>query len=429
MPADTLLPLWTALPFCALLLAIASVPLLSAAWWHRHYPKACLALGAPTVAMLLLRGGEWPGRYVHVLQEYVSFIVLLGALFTIAGGVLLRGHLVGTPFANTALLATGTVLASFVGTTGASMLLIRTVLQANRRRKRSTHVVVFFIFLVSNIGGCLTPLGDPPLFLGYLQGVPFAWTLNLAGAWAGVSGALLALFFLIDYALYRGEKGAQADEAEGLRDPLDLDGWVNLALLGGIVGIILLSGRGHWPWGVQEGAMLALAALSWKSTPRRVREANAFSFAPMQEVAILFAGIFATMAPALILLESAPSRWPAVRITEPWQFFWATGALSGVLDNAPTYLSFAVLAKGVLGVTGDGLGGLLAAPGGEGLLKAISLGAVFMGAMTYIGNGPNFMVKAIAERSGMAMPSFTGYLKWSVGILVPVFLVAGAAMF
>lgn len=422
MMAGLTLPLWTLLPFGGLLLAIALAPLVAPSWWHRRFPWVSLAFGLPTVLFLLFQGEPWGGRYLHTLHEYLSFIILLGSLFVISGGVLLRGHLVGTPFVNTTLLSVGTLLASVVGTTGASMLLIRPVLQANRRRASRVHIVVFFIFLVSNIGGCLTPLGDPPLYLGYLKGVPFAWTLGLAGPWAALSGVLLVAFFLVDYVLYRREKGVHADEAEGLRDPLDLDGWVNLALLGGVVLTIYLSGRQHWPHGIQEAILLALAVLSWRLTPERVHHANAFNFHPIREVAILFAGIFAAMVPALAILEAAPQRWPGLRITEPWQFFWATGTLSSFLDNAPTYLSFTALASGLHGVDAGDLSRLLATGAGERLLAAISLGAVFMGAMTYIGNGPNFMVKAIAEEAGVRMPSFFGYLGWSCAALLPLFL-------
>jgi Na+/H+ antiporter NhaD/arsenite permease-like protein len=428
------LPFWTLLPFGGLLLSIAALPTRHAAWWRRGYPWVSLGFGLPTLLYFLLLSQGWGPRYLHTLQEYVSFIVLLGSLFVISGGILLAGHLAGSPAVNTALLALGTVLASVVGTTGASLLLIRPLLQANRRRRTRAHLVVFFIFLVSNIGGCLTPLGDPPLFLGYLRGVPFAWTLGLAGPWALVSAALLAVFFAVDSGCFRSERGTFSGEAAGLWDPLRLEGVWNLLPLAGIVATVYLSGRYGWherAYGVQEGVMLILAGLSWALTRRRIHEANRFNVHPIAEVAILFAGIFATMVPALAILEALPARWPGIHLSEPWQYFWATGLLSGFLDNAPTYLSFTALAAGAQGVDAGHLGNLLAAGNGLGerLLAAISLGAVFMGAMTYIGNGPNFMVKAIAEEEGVAMPSFLGYLGWSCGILLPLFVLLSLVVF
>ena len=393
--------------------------MINAAWWRRRYAWVSLGLGAPTASYFLLQGG-WEEAYLRTLQDYASFITLLGALFVISGGVLLRGHLVGSPFSNTVLLALGAVLASLVGTTGASKLLFHPLLQANRRRKRRAHTVIFFIFLVSNIGGCLTPLGDPPLFLGYLHGVPFGWTLRLLKAWAGMTAALLAVFFLVDYAAFRKERGASVDEAEGLRAPLGLEGGVNLLWLGGGVATLFLAGHWHWAFGAQEAILLGLAALSWALTSRRVREANRFNLHPIREVAFLFAGIFATMVPALALLEA---RSRSMGLSQPWQYFWATGGLSSFLDNAPTYLSFTTLASGSLGTDPGNLAQLIAAGQGLGerLLEAISLGAVFMGAMTYIGNGPNFMVKIMAEESGIGMPSFFGYLGWSLAVLLPLF--------
>lgn len=414
------LPLWTLAPFAGLLGALALLPMVAPAWWHRRHPYVVLAVALPTVLYFLGQGGAWSGRYLHALQEYVSFVVLIGSLYVISGGVLLAGNLAGTPGVNTLLLALGALLASAVGTTGASMLLIRPLLQANRHRPSRVHQVVFFIFLVANAGGCLTPLGDPPLFLGYLRGVPFGWTLGLAGPWALVCGLLLGLFYLVDRWHWRR---APVAEAGGAGDPLRVEGAGNLVLLALVVAVIWLSGRLRWHtrcYGLQEGLMVGLALLSWRFTRPRIHQANRFGFAPVREVAVLFAGIFATMVPALLLLEAAPVRWPALRLEAPWQYFWATGLLSSLLDNAPTYLSFAAMASGSLGVDPSRLGELLAAPGGALLLEAVSLGAVFMGAMTYIGNGPNFMVKAIAEEAGVPMPSFPGYLAWSAGILLPV---------
>ncbi len=415
------LPWWTVLPFVALLAAIALGPLAAPGWWRRRHGWVSLGFGAPVCLYLLSRdAASWGPAYLQTARDYLSFLALLFALFVISGGVLLRGHLAGTPAVNAALLGTGALLASLVGTTGASMLLLRPLLQANRRRIHRAHTVVFFIFLVSNAGGCLTPLGDPPLFLGYLRGVPFEWTFLLLKPWAFTCGTLLGIYLVLEALMFRRE--APVSEASGLHDPLGLDGGINLLLLGGVVGASVLAGRLRWPFGVQEALLLALAGLSWKLTPKRLREANAFRFHPIVEVGVLFAGIFAAMVPALALLEAAPQRWPELQPTQPWQYFWATGLLSSILDNAPTYLSFTALASGSLGVNPGHLGSLLALPAGPALLEAISLGAVFFGAMTYLGNGPNLLVKAVAEEAGVPMPSFLGYLAWSVTILVPVFL-------
>ena len=421
MPPGLSLPLWTLLPFIGLLATIALAPLLAnPTWWKRHYGWASLLFGGPICLYLLSRDASvWGGAYLHTAKDYLSFLALLLALFVISGGVLLKGRLTGTPAVNTALLGAGAVLASVVGTTGASMLLIRPLLQANRRRRHRTHSVVFFLFLVSNAGGCLTPLGDPPLFLGYLRGVPFAWTFLLVKPWALLCGALLVIHLVLDSILFRKE--IPRPETEALKDPLALDGWLNLLLLGGVVGTAYLSGRMRWHFGVQEGLMLALAGMSLALTPRRLRQVNGFRWHPVLEVGVLFAGIFAAMVPALALLEAAPLRWPSLQPHEPWQYFWATGLLSSVLDNAPTYLSFTALASGAAGTPSGDLGALLATPDGPALMAAISLGAVFFGALTYIGNGPNLMVKAIAEEDGVPMPSFLGYVGWSLAVLVPLF--------
>jgi Na+/H+ antiporter NhaD/arsenite permease-like protein len=406
--ASTFIPslLWV-LPFVLLLLSIAVLPLAAPHFWDSNLRKLALAvaLGGPVVALYAL---ENPGALSHTASDYLSFMALLGSLFVISGGILLDGDVEATPAVNTAFLATGAILASLIGTTGASMLLISPLLKTNQERRRVAHTVVFFIFLVSNIGGCLTPLGDPPLFLGYLAGVPFTWTLRLAPAWLFTVGLLLTVYFLWDTSQYVHE--ARTDL---LRDrleirPLRLAGWENLFLLPLILASVALL---HAPW--RELAMVGLAALSLLRTDPGLRQANRFSFDPILEVAALFAGIFATMLPALDLLRT---RGGELGVREPWQFFWATGFLSSFLDNAPTYLTFLALAQGqglraeVVGVTHE-------------VLAAISLGAVFMGANTYIGNGPNFMVRAIAERRGVRMPSFAGYMVWSGGLLVPVFLV------
>jgi Na+/H+ antiporter NhaD/arsenite permease-like protein len=333
-------------------------------------------------------------------------MVLLGSLFVVCGGVYLDGDLQATPPVNAAFLAAGALAASFIGTTGASMLMIRPLLETNKERRHVVHTVVFFIFLVSNVGGCLTPLGDPPLFLGYLAGVPFPWTLRLLPAWLFTTALLLAIYIVWDRRAYSREP-AEAIREDARVTPLRVVGKENLALLGGIV---LAAALLDAPW--RELAMIALSVASLLRTPSSVRQANHFSFGPILEVAALFAGIFATMLPALDVLRAHGS---VLGVHAPWQFFWATGALSSFLDNAPTYLTFLALAQGqglpaeVVGVPHE-------------VLVAISLGAVFMGANSYIGNGPNFLVRAIAEHRGVRMPSFGGYLIYSGLVLLPVFM-------
>ncbi len=405
-------PAW-ALPFAAMLLAIAIVPLAWPHFWESNLRKLGVAalLGCP-VLVLYLR--EHPSSLAHVGADYVSFIVLLGGLFVISGGILLEGDLEATPRTNAIFLGAGALLASFVGTTGASMLLIRPLLQTNRERKHVVHTVVFFIFLVSNVGGCLTPLGDPPLFLGYLQGVPFLWTFRLFVPWLFTVSLLLAVYVLWDRRAHARE--AKQDLRRDFYEvrPLRVAGKENIALLGGVlVAVAFLSA----PW--RELAIVALSLVAYRRTDPELRKANHFTFHPILEVAALFAGIFVTMLPALDLLRA---RGAELGVREPWQFFWATGALSSFLDNAPTYLTFLALAQGlslppeVVGVP-------------QSILVAISLGAVFMGANSYIGNGPNFMVRSIAASRGVAMPSFGGYMLYSAGVLLPVFVLVTLVFF
>jgi Na+/H+ antiporter NhaD/arsenite permease-like protein len=336
--------------------------------------------------------------------------------------------LAGTPAVNTAFLAVGAVLANVIGTTGASALLIRPLLRANEHRRRGRHIVIFFIFIVANGGGLLTPLGDPPLFLGFLRGVPFSWTLRLAAPWAAVNVALLAVFFAIDRWTTRRDPPPPRDRAtlREPREPFRIEGKLNLVWLAGVVATVFVIGTYGQRWSagaaVQVAALVGLTALSMKTTPRGIHEANRFSWAPIHEVAVVFVGIFLTMVPALSFMQDHGA---SLGITRPWQFFWASGALSSVLDNAPTYLTFASLATGVANAAGGqlsihDLGALAVHPAGQPLLAAVSCGSVFMGAMTYIGNGPNFMVKAIAEQHHVRMPGFFGYLGWSLAILVPL---------
>jgi Na+/H+ antiporter NhaD/arsenite permease-like protein len=330
------------------------------------------------------------------------------------------------------------VLANAIGTTGASVLLIRPLLRANAPRERKTHVVIFFIFVVSNCGGLLTPLGDPPLFLGFLKGVPFGWTFQLWREWLLVNGLLLVIFHVWDEIVFAREEaarpGSQLEEVMA-HEPLRIDGKRNFLFLGAGVATIVAAGNGlgsggaGWPFGVQEGLLLSIALIAYVATPQAYRAANSFAFGPIIEVAILFAGIFVTMAPALLLLNANADRFG---LEYPWQFFWATGVLSSFLDNAPTYLTFAATACGLEGIPLEGnyLKELLArGPEAEKILAAISCGAVMMGANSYIGNGPNFMVKAIAEADGVKMPSFFGYMAFSSGVLLPIFAIVTLVFF
>ncbi|HYQ82335.1 MAG TPA: sodium:proton antiporter [Anaeromyxobacteraceae bacterium] len=428
-PIGARLPLWSVVPFGLMLIAIAVLPHLAPGWWEHNRNKAVLSavLGAPVAAWMLTQNAAGVG---HTAYEYVAFIILLGSLFAIAGGIVVRGTLYGTPGLNTALLGAGAVLASLVGTTGASMLLIRPLLRANSVRRRVVHVFVFFIFVVSNAGGLLTPLGDPPLFLGFLRGVPFLWTLRFLPHWLFVNGTLLLVFFVLDSTLFRREDlatpGDLDEAAVAHKVPLSVAGKRNVLYLGGVVAVLLASGSLGLPAGVAELCLLGLVGLSLLTTPRGLRRENAFTWTPMVEVAVLFGGIFATMVPALQILNA---RGAALGLSEPWHFFWATGILSSFLDNAPTYLTFASTASGLLGTDASNLAQLLAIPRGEALMAAISAGAVLMGANTYIGNGPNFMVKAIAEQGGVRMPGFFGYMAWSGAVLVPLFAAVTAIFF
>ena len=405
-------PWWTTLPFIGLLLSIAILPLAAPRWWEDHRHKAWIGLAFSLPIVLVILQHE-PAELGHTLHEYLAFIALLGSLFVVAGGIVLEGDLRGTPAVNTLFLAVGSALANFIGTTGASVVLIRPFLRTNSERRRTAHLPVFFIFAVSNIGGCLTPLGDPPLFLGFLRGVPFFWTLSLWPEWLVMIGLLLAVFYAYDTYWWRREPRAAVREDVAHVRPLRLRGRRNLLCLGGILWAVFLPE----PW--RELVMVVMALLGYQWTPPAYRKHNAFTFLPIAEVAILFAGIFITMVPALVLLRHHA---PALGITQPWQFFWLTGLLSSFLDNAPTYLTFVSLGQGL------GFGGpILDLP--ERLLQAISLGAVFMGANTYIGNGPNFMVKAIAEEMKVKMPTFFGYMAYSAAILLPLFLVVTVVFF
>jgi Na+/H+ antiporter NhaD/arsenite permease-like protein len=429
--------LWT-IPFAGLLLSLAVWPLVAHEFWHDHYGKiaACwtLALLAPFTAAY--SASEMLHHVVHaLLLEYLPFLAVLFALYTIAGGIALRGTLVGSPALNTGILALGALLASVMGTTGAAMLLIRPLLRANEARTHRVHVVVFFIILVGNIGGALTPLGDPPLFIGFLKGVDFFWTTRVMALPTLVLAAiLLALFYAVDGYLWRGEARAPPATYE----PLAIEGAFNFTLIAGVVGAVLLSGT--WDPGivfdvagaplelenvVRDVALLVLASLSLVLTPRAVRKRNAFSWAPIGEVAKLFAAIFITIIPVIAILQAGRNGALGAVVSlvtdgatdEPRRvmYFWITGILSAFLDNAPTYLVFFNLAGG----DAVRLMGPLAPT-----LAAISAGAVYFGALTYVGNAPNFMIKAIAEDRGVPMPTFFGYLGWSLVIVLPLLAAA-----
>jgi Na+/H+ antiporter NhaD/arsenite permease-like protein len=435
--------LWM-IPFAGILLSIAIMPLAAPSFWHHHFGKVSTFWAALIVVPFALIHGVPTAVYevVHLLLlDYIPFIVLLTALFTVTGGIHIKGNLHGSPSMNTALLAIGTVLAGWMGTTGASMLLIRPVIRANDDRRHKIHVFVFFIFLVSNIGGALTPLGDPPLFLGFLKGVSFFWTTtHLFSEMLVCAIVLLGLFYAIDSYWYRKEGRPKPDPTP--ETPVRIEGGVNIVLLAAIVGAVLASGT--WNPGIQftvfhvtlelqnvlrDLILVAICFLSLRLTSRASRLDNGFSWAPMLEVAKLFAGIFITIAPALAILRAGKDgalaplvalvTGPDGQPNDVW-YFWLTGILSSFLDNAPTYLVFFNLAGGDPTV----LMGALAST-----LAAISCGAVFMGANSYIGNAPNFMVKAVVEEAGIRMPSFFGYMAWSCGILLPLFVLLTVIFF
>ena len=430
---------WWGIPFAGILLSIAVMPLLAPIFWHHHFGK--VAAGWALLFLVPFAVAFGPGlagaSLVHaLLAEYIPFVILLTALFTVAGGIYIKGNLHGSPGLNTGLLAIGAVLASFMGTTGASMLLIRPLIRANDNRKHKAHVVVFFIFIVSNAGGSLTPLGDPPLFLGFLKGVDFFWTLShIFPETLFLLGALLGIFYAMDWWYYHKREEMLPRDPTPDTQGIGFEGKHNFGLLGVVVALVLMSG--FWkssvvfniagtevglPGIVRDLGLVAVTFLSLWLTPKTVHESNQFGWGPMQEVAKLFAGIFLTIIPVIAMLKAGvngPFGAIVSAVTrpdgspDPAMYFWATGALSSFLDNAPTYLVFFNTAGGDPAVLMTTLAPTLA---------AISAGAVFMGANTYIGNAPNLMVKAIAEDRGVPMPSFFGYMLWSGAILVPLFV-------
>ena len=397
------------LPFALLLGAMAFAPVIAPRWWAKHYAKLALGLGAIVAGIYFFILHD-PASLGHAAHEYVSFIGLVGSLFVVSGGIRIQIPGGATPLTNVAFLFVGAVLANVFGTTGAAMLLIRPWIQFNKSRV-APHHLVFFIFIIANIGGCLTPIGDPPLFLGYLQGVPFWWVAkNCWPMWSVGVGGLLAIFYALDKIHFR--RAPREKETTG--DNWDISGRLNLVFLAVILGAVFV----ERPNFLREGLMLAAALGSYFTTKKSVHAANDFNFHPLTEVAVLFAGIFATMIPALAWLHAhAPALLGAQ--PSPGIFYWGTGSLSAVLDNAPTYLGFLSALFGVTGVAD--VSGLLGQNAGQ--ILAISIGAVFFGAATYIGNGPNFMVKAIAEQNGVPMPSFMAFIvKFTVPFLLPVLI-------
>jgi Na+/H+ antiporter NhaD/arsenite permease-like protein len=390
-----------------MLLAIAILPLTVEKWWSSNLNKliVSLILGLPVgIYFAVYDMPELTGIGI----EYFSFIVLLASLFVISGGILIKGDIQATPLTNVIFLLIGSILASFMGTTGAAMLLIRPLLATNKERKYIVHTVIFFTFLVGNIGGCLTPLGDPPLFMGYLMGVPFSWTFSLWPEWAFAVGAVLLIYFVFDSYLYSKEPISRISKDRTDIRPLKFFGLINFPLLLGVVLAVAFITRVPY----REIVMVVLALLSLKMTKKSYRHENDFNWHPIIEVAVLFFGIFLTMIPSIVLLHTRGSE---MGFTNPSHFFWATGLLSSFLDNTPTYVTFFALGQGL-----KQAGEIVGMP--EAILRAISLGAVFFGASTYIGNAPNFMIKVIAEDKKIKMPSFFGYMIYSVLILIPVFL-------
>ena len=438
-------PIWLCIPFAGLLLCIAIMPLVKGEWWEAHQPLVvALWIIVLVIPFAVLYGvGDTVETVLEcTVNDYLTFIILLFGLFCVSGNITMEGDFAGSPRINVGLLAIGTLLASCIGTTGASMLMVRPVIKMNSWRRRKSHIMIFFIFMVSNMGGCLTPIGDPPLLMGFMRGVPFFWSLHLFPVLLFNMVILLFIFYHLDKRNYR------KDIAEGRKPDISkpgtefrIDGLHNIIFLIMIVAAVILSGvlpgmpafqdaAGNvreihifgevsfsFPSLIEIVLILLAAFLSFKTTKKEIRTRNHFTWGAIQEVAVLFIGIFITMQPALMLLKAVG---PNLGLTEPAQMFWATGALSSFLDNTPTYLVFLTTA-GTLGFTSGISTTLGTLP--EKMLSAISCGAVFMGANTYIGNAPNFMVKSISDENGVNMPSFFGYMLWSVSILIPVFII------
>lgn len=435
------IPFWILLPFVAMLLCIAIAPLVAEEKWEKNLNKfaVSMVLGS-VVAIWMVANNNAENEFTHKLVhqmvfDYIPFILLLTALFVVTGGIHVKGDIQATPKVNTLILAIGFVLASLMGTTGAAMLLIRPLLATNSQRKYTTHTVLFFIALVANTGGLLTPLGDPPLFLLYLRGAEFTWFLSLLPIWAFVGISLLAIYYLLDtyyYTKHEALEHLMHDARE--QEPIRIDGNINFLWLAGVVASVMFINSGYIPAMGEEHApiyikllreivLVAIIFLSLYTTKKQVRQDNHYSWAPIIEVAVLFVGIFATMTPALIYLNANAAD---LGLTKPWQFYYSAGTLSSFLDNAPTAVAFHSVATGLPMTEGVPM----VAGVQEVLLKAIATASVFFGAMTYIGNGPNFMVKAIAEESGLRMPSFFGYMfKFSLLVLLPLYIIVQLIFF
>jgi Na+/H+ antiporter NhaD/arsenite permease-like protein len=442
-----ILPLWSCIPFACMLLSIAFFPLAAPEFWHHHFGKiSAFWAAAMAIPFLFVYKGSAFHEIIHIiLADYIPFIILLWSLYTVSGGILLQGTLHGTPLVNTIMLIIGTLLASWMGTTGAAMLMIRPFLRANKYRKSRTFMVVFFIFLVANVGGALTPLGDPPLFLGFLHGVSFFWTFNILPHMLVVTVLLLLVYFIIDSYTYRKEGTSFVSKTEK-KEPLRIVGTYNFIFLAGIVGFVLISGIVDWgeinvlgvhrsiqDW-VRDGLLILMGILSMFFTPLTVREENDFTWFPIIEVAYLFIGIFITMIPCLMILKAGSSGQLAFLIDavkEPIHYFWVTGILSSFLDNAPTYLTFFNTALGSFySKLSEPEAVKLLMSENKIYLEAISAGAVFFGACSYIGNAPNFMVRSIAEEAGTPMPSFFGYIvRYSFLFLIPTFVIVTLIFF
>lgn len=444
MEGITSVPIWLCIPFAGLLLSIAVMPLIKPNWWEKNQPLAVIAWSLLFIIPFTVTYGAFESAQTVlecVVNDYLTFIILLFGLFCVAGNITVEGEFAGSPRINTGLLAIGTLLSSLIGTTGASMLLVRPFIKMNSWRRRKSHIMIFFIFLISNMGGCLTPIGDPPLLMGFMRGVPFSWSLHLFKILIFNMIILLFVFYHLDMRAYR------KDIARGLKPDISkpgtnfhIDGLHNLIFVAMIVGAVILSGvlpgmeafqnadgtvKGihilgevtlGYPSLIEIFIILLAAFLSFRTTNANIRVRNHFTWGAIQEVAVLFIGIFITMQPALMLLKA---KGADLGITEPYQMFWTTGALSSFLDNTPTYLVFLTTA-GALGYK-SGMSTVVGTVPVH-LLTAISCGAVFMGANTYIGNAPNFMVKSISDENGIRMPSFFGYILWSMVCLVPVFV-------
>ena len=439
------LPLWSCIPFAGILLSIALIPMIAPVFWHHHFPKIAFGWGLLfAVPFFMYYGGEGIHEMLHVmLGEYVPFIILLWGLFTVSGGIYFKGALVGKPAVNIIILLVGTILASWMGTTGAAMLLIRPLIRANKDRKYKVHTVVFFIFLVANVGGLLTPLGDPPLFLGFLNGVPFFWTFKMWNKLLFSVAYLTILYTIIEVYFYRREAKTIVPDST-TTEPTRIYGGINFLYLLGIVGAVLMSGSVqlgdlsfaglHFTYQslLRDAVILLMGFLSLTTTRKEYRDGNGFSWFPIKEVAYLFVGIFVTIvAPLQILQAGKVGAGGAIvaAVHSPASYFWVSGVLSAFLDNAPTYLTFFNMALGDLSIVPAQVHGILSGgivhPSSAQFvidLTAISAGAVFFGAVTYIGNAPNFMVRSIAEEARVPMPSFFGYMLWSGAILIPLFV-------